>query len=174
MIGFVVEDPALQHIATEVSRKLRIVIRKENIRLMDGDDLEKAKRYVRDLVERRRCQRVVVLKDKLGAPPDVEERFTRMGFASQSVLVLAVGEAESWFLADHEAISEYLQARVRSVSNPESLLHPKERLKSIFKSHRKAYNEGGRDPQELAQRMRPEVVAPKCPSFQKLIDVIQG
>ena len=173
MIGFVVEDNALGHIATEVSKQLGVTIPKRNVRDMKGDRLAKAARYARDLVLQG-CERVIVLKDSIGAPPNVHQRFQNEDYPINSHLVLAIGEAESWFLADEEALSEYLRSRVNPTSKPESLADPKERLKDIFRRARgESYIETGRDPQELAQRIRPQVVAERCPSFKSFMEIIQ-
>lgn len=174
MIGFVVEDEALEAIAIEVSNKLGVRIKHENTRYMNGDRLNKATKYVHDLLSRE-CRKVIILKDEDGAPPDVEQRFTRMNFPFQSELVLATMEAESWFLADEEAIGDYLGVKVNPVSNPESISKPKEYLSRIFRNEkgRDYYESGRRDTFELARRMRPEVVENRCPSFRRLRQIIR-
>ncbi len=177
MIGFVVEDNALRHIVLAVSQKLRIQAPPNPVRIMWGDDLRKGKSFAQEFFQRKGCRKVIVLKDRQGPPFRIEERFQQEGFPRESSLVVAEQEAESWFLADEEALSDYLGGRVNRIPNPESLAHPKETLKELFRRHRRRslpYHEGGSDPQELASRINPEVVAQRCPSFQRLLDAIRS
>lgn len=173
MIGFVVEDEALKAIAGEVSKKLGLSIKRGYIRCMDGDRLNKGLKYARDLI-RLGCKKVIVLKDKGGAPADVEGRFEQMNFPPQSKLVLAVMEAETWFLADEKALEAYLGAKVKPIPNPEGDPDPKARINRIFKDVKgRSYYESGRDPLELARRVRPEVIEKRCLSFKKFIKALQ-
>ena len=172
MIGFIVEDNAQEKAIIEITRKLGIQTVKRFIRFMDGNRLKKASKYVRDLV-RTGCQKVIVLKDLEGAPPKVGERFKRLEFLPQAKLFIIVREIETWFLADEEALEDYLKVRIKPIPEPERVLNPKGFLNRLFEEVRgEGYHEEGIDPAEIARRLRLEVVERKCPSFKKFRELV--
>jgi hypothetical protein len=100
-----------------------------------------------------------------------------MGFPPQARLLVIAREIETWFLADEEALGDYLGVRVRSFPEPEGILDPKEKLNRIFEKARGekcGYYEAGTDPAEIAKRLRLEVLERKCPSFKAFKNEVEN
>lgn len=174
MTGFIVEGPSDEKAIYEIAKKLPVRTERKLIRVMDGNKLNKAKRYALDLMYLG-CRKVILLKDSKGAPSKVKDRFLSMGFETVVSLHLVVKEIESWFLADEEALGDYLRTRIKAVSEPERIDQPKEYLGQIFKeSRREAYFEGGKDPAEIARRLNLRRVESKCPSFKEFRQKIKN
>ncbi|MBT9159752.1 MAG: DUF4276 family protein [Dehalococcoidia bacterium] len=175
MIGYVVEDNAQEKAVIELTKKMGIRTPGKLIRVMKGNRLEKGCKHVQDMLSRG-CAKVIVLKDMEGAPRDLEERFREKGFPPQARLLVIVREIETWFLADEDALEDYLGIRVKSFPKPEGIPDPKGKLNHIFEKARgkgSGYHEAGTDPAEIAKRLRLKVVERKCPSFRKFKKEVQ-
>jgi len=87
--------------------------------------------------------------------------------------VIAVQEFEAWLLADDRALGDYLDSNVQAIQAPESVDSPKERLQKLFDSKGRNLIEFD-DYVELAKSVDIEVVARKCPSFERLRTYVSG
>lgn len=172
MIGFVVEDRALEALVLALTEKMGFSTSRNLIRYMNGNRLRKAKKHASDLLSRG-CEKVVILKDLEGAPPQIEERFKQIDFPSQSELIIVVREAETWFLADEEALRD-LGIKVKAIPEPERIPDPKGFLNRLFRRYKgRDYYESGRDPFEIARRLNLEKLR-KCPSFSSFEKAVRG
>jgi hypothetical protein len=162
--GFIVEGTSDEKIVREICKKLSM---RSEIRIMDGNDLRKAK-GLSDQLHSRGCQKVILLKDsKEHEPLETRRRFKEAGLEQSAELCFAVREIESWLLADEQALEDYLKIEVKEIHNPEEILEPAKFLKGVFKKGRKTYWKGGQVPRELARRLHLGKVREKCSSFRE-------
>jgi len=135
---------------------------------MRGNNLDKARRLT-DLLLSSGCRKTIILKDlHRSTQAQIEERFNQVGFGSDAKLCIIVNAIEAWLVADEKAIGDYLSSEVKAVHNPEEIPRPDEFLNNIFKKIRgRPYLKGGKDPAEIAKRLRLNIVEQKCPSFRE-------
>ena len=165
MIGFVTEGPSDKSIVQEICRQLGI---RTDVRRMRGNNFGKARALSARLFDAG-CKKVIILKDlHTSTPSEIEGKFRGEGFQSQVSLCIVVKAIESWLLADEKALSDYLGSEVEAISNPEDISEPDELLEDIFRREKgRSYIKGGRDPDEIAKRLRLRIVEKKCPSFKE-------
>lgn len=176
MIGYVVEDNAQEKAVIELAMKMGISTPRKFVRRMNGNRLRKGCKHARDMLSLG-CAKVIVLKDMEGAPANLKERFSEMRFPPQARLLVIAREIETWFLADEEALGDYLGIRVKAFPQPERIPDPKGKLNHIFEKARgkkSGYYEGGTDPAEIAKRLHLEVLERKCPSFKAFKNEVQN
>ena len=172
MIGVVTEGPSDKNVVQEICRKERI---RSTFRLMRGNNFTKAKRYSISLFHDG-CNKVIVLKDlHRSTSSEIETKFIEVELTGEVKLCIAVRAIESWLLADEWAFSDYLGIKVKTVHNPEEILKPDEFLNNIFKKTKdRPYIKGGKDPAEIAKRLRLNVVEKRCPSFKEFMAAVQN
>jgi hypothetical protein len=172
LIGLVSEWTSDRDVVQEICRKSNI---KTKHRLMRGNDLRKAKTYSVQLFDEG-CNKVIVLKDlHSSTTPEIEAKFRRNRFEEKVHLCIVVRSIESWLLADEAALSDYLGVPVNPVYNPEEIPNPYDYLNSIFKKARDIeYYKGGKDPAEIARRIRIGIVEKKCSSFRIFKALVQA
>lgn len=176
MIGFVVEDNAHEKTVMELREKMGFHTSRNFIRVMKGNRLSKARKHAQDMLSRE-CTKVIVLKDTdKDVPRNLEKRFQEVKFPPQARLLVITREIETWFLADEEALGDYLRIKVKAFPQPEGISDPKGALNHVFEKARgkgSGYHEAGRDPAEIAKRLCLKTIEEKCLSFRKFKKEVQ-
>lgn len=169
MIGFVVEGSSDKKVIEEICKKIHVKPEIRHKRPGGGISPRKTESYAKDLLYKKSCKKVIILKDSHCSDPAEVERKTRdkIKFNENVKICIVVHAIESWLLADEEAIGDYLSSKIKEIHNPENACKPEEVLGGIFKKNGREYLKGGEDPREIAKRLRLEKVIKKCPSFIK-------
>lgn len=172
MIGFVTEGGSDVSVVREICQKVGI---KTQFRRMRGNNLGKGKRLA-DLLSAAGCKKVIILKDlHRSTPSEIDTKFREAGLEGEAKLCIVVKAIESWLLADEKALSDYVGSEVKRVHNPEDISKPDEFLDGIFKKEKgRAYLKGGKDPSEIAKKLRLRVVEKRCPSFKEFRAAVQN
>lgn len=122
-------------------------------------------------------RRVIVCHDSDGNPPGkirqkvLERIISPSLFAGPSCVTIPVEEIEAWMIADETAINAVIPSfKFKGHSNPEAIRNPKEWLcgQSRASNGRPLYAPRTFNP-SVAKKLRFEVVAAKCPSFQAFL-----
>lgn len=171
MIGVVSEGKSDKGVLEQISQKTGIIFKH---RLMNSNDLRKAKSYANILLEGG-CNKVIILKDLHSSSQiETEKRFIKAGCKKEVKLCVVVRTIEAWLLSDEQAINDYLNTKMKPVPNPEGLRDPVKSLSAVFvKAKDKSYLKGGKDPVEIAKRMNLNVLGKKCPSFHLFMRLVQ-
>jgi hypothetical protein len=86
----------------------------------------------------RGCKLLIVVHDSDNSDPNKLKNEIKAALGSSAVgsylIVIPVREIEAWLLADHGAISRALKLSypLNKISNPESVLRPKEKLRDLI------------------------------------------
>ena len=86
----------------------------------------------------RGCKLLIVVHDSDSSDPDKLRNEIKAALGSSAVgsclIVIPVREIEAWLLADHGAIGRALRLYypLNKISNPESILRPKEKLRDLI------------------------------------------
>ncbi len=114
--------------------------------------------------------KAIVIRDADRQNPDdliakMEARITGRIYPFPRKFLVIVQELEAWLLADEAALSALTGKPQRRILDPEALDDPKERLARILSRARLSYTS------EIARRIanasRADVLAARCPSFEK-------
>lgn len=95
-----------------------------------------------------------------------------------NLIIIAKQALEAWYLADHQALSNFLQAKILPVERPESYLSPFDQVKSLRIKHS---NRGLSDKKSLAKNMLScgfslsnAAAHPNCPSASYFLRKLQS
>lgn len=163
------EGSSDKKVIEEICKKIHVKPEIRHKRPGGGISPGKSESYAKDLLYKKSCKKVIILKDSHCSDPAEVERKTieKIKFNENVKICIVVHAIESWLLADEEAIGDYLKSKVKEIHNPENACKPEEILDEIFKENNREYLKGGEDPREIAKRLRLEKVIKKCPSFIK-------
>lgn len=81
-----------------------------------------------------------------------------------------VQELEAWLLADEQAISGVTGKKQPSIGAPESLLHPKEKLRAVLSDAGVVYTAPVAE--KIAADARVDTIASRCSSFQRFREAV--
>jgi hypothetical protein len=182
MIGIVAED---QSDAETLRTLVRRTIRNPGAQVLikgcgGGGALKRKARSHIEQFRTRGATKFIVCHDADGNDPDEIRRIVAEAvFGGGPVppshcIVVPTEEIEAWILADGEAISRVIPSLVvPAVQHPEQLASPKEWLEdhSRARNARPLYAHAVHNPR-VAEHLRINEVARKCPSFQHLVNFL--
>lgn len=112
-----------------------------------------------------RCDKVIAIRDAETEDPEViEQRMKRKSQNAGVSVVIAKRALEAWLLAD---------LKFNPVPRPEELPGPKAEMKKRFRAAGREDYVPTRDAPQIANDADPGRIAERCPSFRKLIMLVQ-
>lgn len=170
-LGIVVEEVSMDQFVKVVAKRLNI-----RIDTVDAKGRGNLNRKLDDYVDLHpNCRKVIVLVDShcCPNPSAVKSQFTPRASSLRVHVCVVVHALESWLLADSQALARRFRvSRIRTPPNPESLCQPEKELERLFQIHGKIYLKR-RDPPLIANDMRINIMARRCPSFGRFINLLQ-
>jgi len=136
------------------------------VKLAGGDDrVEHILERLAPILWEARCDKVIAIRDAETEDPAVIERRLKLKAQRARVsVVIAKRALEAWLLADFKP---------NPLPRLESLSNPKAEMKKRFRAAGgKDYVPAG-DAPKIAKDCDPDRIAERCPSFQKLIKLVQ-
>jgi Domain of unknown function (DUF4276) len=179
-IGLVVEGIYDEAALTEFVRKsvepdVRVICRP------CGNAIQLMKKFPAFLEEFRHAKdgapvdKGLVIRDADGKNPTeliakMETRIANRVYSFPRKLLVAVEELEAWLLADEEALSSVTARAVGRVTDPEKIVDPKARLRTILSNAGIVYT--AEEARKIAAAARLDTLAVRCPSFKTFQDAV--